>query len=66
MIKSWSGLCFKDSLFPVSFQLDSIPVLLGPVATEAPVRKRLTVTDVCVLTGSQENTAKWVGANLPP
>lgn len=55
---------FKDSLLRVSFQLDSIPVLLVPAAMEAHVRKRQGATDVCVLTDSLENTVKWVSASL--
>lgn len=49
---------------PVSFQLDSIPVLLVPAAMEARVRKRRGATDVCVLTDSLANTAKWVSAKF--
>lgn len=62
VIKSQSGLSFKDSPLLVSFQLDSIPVHLVPAAMEVPVRKRQGATDVCVLTGSLENTVKWVSA----
>ncbi|XP_041862481.1 sushi, nidogen and EGF-like domain-containing protein 1 isoform X2 [Melanotaenia boesemani] len=38
---------------------DSIPALLALAAMEAPARKRQGATDVCVLTDSLENTAKW-------
>lgn len=62
-IKSWSArVSFKDSLLLFSFQSDLIRVPLAPAATEAPVRKRRAATDVCVPTGSLENTVKWVSA----
>jgi len=64
VIKSRGALCFKDFPSTVFFQLDSIPVLLAPAAMEAPVRRREGATDVCVLTGSLENTAKWVSASV--
>lgn len=64
VIRRWSAVCFKDSFFSVSFQLDLIRVLPAPVAMEAPVRKREGATDVCVLTDLLENTAKWVSTTL--
>lgn len=45
-------------------KLESIPVPLVLAATGVPVRKRQVPTNVCVLSGSLENIAKWESLTL--
>lgn len=62
--KTQISIHFKDSLFLVFFQLDTIPVLLVPAATEAPVKRRPGATDACVRIGLLGNTVKLVSDKL--